>query len=213
MPRTGAVRGSSSADLARLLRDASRQSVKVTFTGSDGATATYAQDGKGDTVYSSGSAQIFTTPKGTTACSSRAGTTTCAEASPSGDAALPQAFVALSIGEQAYLRELAGHGVTSTKSIAGRTVRCVTFTPADLPDTGAGSAGAPFNGSATYCNDQLTGTLMEISGTDDAGTPSTSFVVTSFATPGADDFTLPAAASTSTAPASGTTPSTIRGGG
>jgi hypothetical protein len=176
--------------LSKLAAGAAKQKFKVTYTGLGGSEQVYAQDGRGKSVYGTPGAQIFTSPSGSVSCGpTAAGTVTCTPLPSSYSSASP--FVGYSTTSKSYLNALGGLGKTSTKTIAGRTAECVTFSADDLPGPAA-ALGAALKGSATHCFDKSTGVLLEVSGTDASGRPSTALTVTKFEEPTAADFTPPA---------------------
>ena len=94
---------------------------------------------------------------------------------------------------QTYIAGLDGKvGNQSTKTIAGRTAQCLTFSARDLTGNASGTVEvAEPKVSATYCIDQDTGATLEVSQTDATGKSTTSLVVTEFEAPTAADFVPP----------------------
>ncbi len=174
--------GSSSDDYAKLVADAEKQRFKITYsTGSGGDEQTYAQDGKGNSVYGSGDTQFFTSADGSVTCNTDSnGKATCTKV-PGGAGISP--FLGLFQTGKAAIDALGGrYGDVSSKTIAGRDAKCLTI-----------SVGV----SATYCVDKDTGVLLEISAKSASGKEETSLTVTKFEEPSDSDFTPPATPDTS----------------
>ena len=169
---------SSDGDFAKLVADASKERFKITYTtGSGNDEQTYAQDGKGNSVYGSSDSQYFTSADGSVSCNTDStGKATCTKVPGIGTAISP--FLSLFQAGKAAINALGGtYGDVSSKTIAGRDAKCVTI-----------SVGA----SASYCIDTKTGVLLEISAKDPSGKELTSFTVTKFEEPSDSDFTPPA---------------------
>ena len=175
-----------------------------------GDSTTYAQDGNGNSSYNSGETQVFSSSSGTVSCNTPSGgTATCTQLPGGGLGVNP--FLGFYNTGKTYLDALGNRGNKSTKTIAGRTAQCVSFTAKDL-------GGAALNGSAEYCVDKDSGVLLEIKTTDASGTESAVFTVTKYEEPSASDFTPPATPKTIPSvslPSGVTYPSgiTIPGGG
>lgn len=176
--------------LSKLVGDAAKQKFKVTYTGLGGTDMVYAQDGQGKSVYGPPEAQIFSSPSGSVSCGkTSAGPTTCTPLPSSYASASP--FLGYFSTGKTYLNALAGHGNKQTKTIAGRTADCVTFSASDFAGAAGVALGAALKGSATYCVDKSTGVLLEVSATDASGQSSTAFTVSKFEEPTAAEFTPP----------------------
>lgn len=178
--------GSTNSDLAKLYADAAKARFKITYTSGNGsAPQTYAQDGKGNSVYGSADSQYFTSASGSVSCNTDSnGKATCLQV-PGGATVNP--FLTLFQAGKSYIDALGGrYGDVSSKTIAGRDAKCVTISAKSI----AGVNG--IKGSATYCIDKGTGVLLEISGTDASGKDATSLTVTKFEEPTDSDFTPPA---------------------
>ena len=179
--------GSGNDQFSQLVANAEKQKFKITYSsGTNSDTATYEQDGNGNSVYGSGDTLYFTSASSSVSCSKDSnGKYTCTQ-TPGGTSINPFATY-LNLGKS-YLDALGGAGTKSTESIAGRTADCVTFKPSDLGGALAGN----LHGSAEYCLDKDTGVLLKIAGTDDSGKTTTAFEVTKYETPADSDFTPPA---------------------
>lgn len=190
---SGATGGSSSGNdnFAKLVSDANKQKFKITFTaGSGGNETTYEQDGNGNSVYSSGGSQTFTTSSGTVSCNTNSdGKAECIKTGVTG----VSPFLGFYNLGKTYIDALGNnYGHTSSKTIAGRSAKCVTFSASDFAGAAGAALAGQLKGSATYCVDKDTGVLLEISGTNEAGASSTTFVATKYEQPSDSDFTPPA---------------------
>jgi hypothetical protein len=169
---------SSDSDYAKLVADASKERFKITYTtGSGGDEQTYAQDGKGNSVYGSGDTQYFVSPDGSVSCSTDSdGKASCTKVSGTGTSISP--FLSLFQSGKAAIAALGGrYGDVSSKTIAGRDAKCLSISIA---------------ASATYCIDKDTGVLLELSAKSSSGKQEASFLVTKFEEPSDSDFTPPA---------------------
>jgi len=186
-PNTTASNGSGSTngDLAKLYADAAKARFKITYTSGTGSeTQTYAQDGKGNSVFGTADSKYFTSASGSVSCSTASGKATCLEV-PGGATVNP--FLTLFQAGKSYIDALGGkYGDVTSKTIAGRDAKCVTISAESIAKVSG------IKGSATYCIDKDTGVLLEISSTDASGTHDTSFNVTKFEEPTDSDFTPPA---------------------
>lgn len=166
---------SSDDDYAKLVADAAKARFKITYTsGNDGDEQTYAQDGKGTSVYGSGNTQYFTSAEGSVSCSTDSdGKAACTKV-PGSTGAIP--FLGLFQAGKAAIDSLGGiYGDTSSKTIADRDAKCITIPVA----------------SVSYCIDKETGVLLEISA-ETSGKKEVSFKVTKFEEPSDSDFEPPA---------------------
>jgi hypothetical protein len=162
---------SSDDDYAKLVAEAAKARFKITYTtGSDSNEQTYAQDGEGKSVYGDEDSLFFTSSSGSVSCDTPAdGEATCT-AIPGGSSVSP--FLGLFQAGRAAIDALGGiYGDTSSKTIAGRDAKCLTISVA----------------SASYCIDEETGVLLEISAKDKE-----TFKVTKFEEPSDSDFEPPA---------------------
>ena len=119
--------GSSDSDFAKLVADASKERFKITYTtGSGSADQTYAQDGKGNSVYGSADSQYFTSASGSVSCNTDSnGKATCLQV-PGGATVNP--FLTLFQAGKSYIDALGGrYGDVSSKTIAGRDAKCLTI--------------------------------------------------------------------------------------
>ena len=195
--------GSSSDAFSQLVANADKQKFKITYTsgsssdtstsGDSSDTFTYEQDGKGNSVYTSGTTQYFTTATGSVSCDTSATPVTCTEIPSVGGLASNPFLVFVNLGKT-YADVLGNAGGdTSNETIAGRDAECVTFSPKNLGGIAGAAAGALGDeASAKYCVDKSTGVLLEISGTDASGKSSSLIEVTKFEEPSDSDFTPPA---------------------
>jgi hypothetical protein len=188
--------GTSDTDFAKLYADAAKQKFKITFTiGGSEDEKTYAQDGNGNSVYTAGDSQTFTSSAGTVVCTASSGTPTCGKVA---EGATATAFLDLYKGGMQYVDALGDRlGDVSSKTIADRDARCVTISAQSIGGAVGDALGA-FKGSGTYCIDTETGVLLEVSRTDGEGDESTAFIVTKFEEPSASEFTPPATTQTTT---------------
>ncbi len=184
---------SSNRDFAKLYADAENQKFKITFTiGDSKDEKTYAQDGNGNSVYTAGDSQTFTSSAGTVVCTASSGTPTCGKVA---EGATATAFLDLYKGGMQYVDALGDRlGDVSSKTIADRDARCVTISAKSIGGAVGDALGA-IKGSGTYCIDKDTGVLLEVSRTDAEGDESTAFIVTKFEEPSASEFTPPATTS------------------
>jgi hypothetical protein len=167
----------SDSDYAKLVADASKERFKITYTSGSGSDEqTYAQDGKGNSVFGSSDSQYFTSADGSVACNTDSdGKATCTKTPGSGTVS---PFLTFFQTGQAAISALAGrYGDVSSKTIAGRDAKCLTISIA---------------ASATYCIDKATGVLLELSGKDGSGKQESAFTVTKFEEPSDSDFEPPA---------------------
>lgn len=181
----------SGNDFAQRYADATKARFKITYTTNDGDPQTYAQDGKGNSVYGDGNSQYFRSSSGSVLCTTDSdGKASCGPA-PGGASVSP--FLALFNAGQGYIQVLGNFADTESKSVAGRDAECVTFSKDTAKGVGAVGAAiaAAIEGSLTYCVDKETGVLLESSTTDESGTTTDSFKVTKFETPTDADFTPP----------------------
>jgi len=176
--------GSTNGDLAKLYADAAKARFKITYTSGTGSeTQTYAQDGKGNSVFGTADSKYFTSASGSVSCNTASGKATCLERG----GATVNPFLTLFQAGKSYLDALGGrYGDVASKTIAGRAAKCVTISAESIARISG------IKGSATYCIDKDTGVLLEISSTDASGTHDTSFNVTKFEEPTDSDFTPPA---------------------
>jgi hypothetical protein len=206
--------GSGSSDIAKLYADAAKQKFKITFSSGSGDSTTYAQDGNGKSVYTSGDTQTFVTATETVTCSTSSGKATCTQ-NPGGSTISP--FLGIYNAGKTYVSALAGYGDKSSKTIAGRDAQCVTISGksvASKAGPAAAAIAAAIKGSVGYCIDKSTGVLLEATATDASGTNTSIFQVTKYEEPSASDFTPPATPSSVSLPSGYTVPSyTIPGGG
>jgi len=220
---TGSNGGSSSNDaFSQLVADADKQKFKITYTSSGSSDSlTYEQDGKGDSVYTSGSTQFFTTPTSSISCDTSATPVSCTEIPSTGGVSASPFLTFVNLGKT--YTDLLGNagGSRSSKTIAGRDADCVTFSPKNLGGIAGAAAGALGDkASATYCVDKSTGVLLEISGVDASGKSASVIEVTKYEEPSDSDFTPPATPKTipsysipSVSLPPGVTMPTIPGGG
>ena len=190
---TGAGSNGGSSDFSKLLNDSNKQKFKITFTsGSGGDETTYAQDGNGNSSYTSGDSQTFTTADGTVTCQkSSSGTPECTKLAGAG--AITNPFFSFYTAGKTFINQLGDKfGNKSTKTIADRKSTCINFSAKDFSGVAGAAIAAAIKGSASYCVDEKTGVLTEISRTDESGKKSTEFQVTKFEDPSASDFTVPA---------------------
>jgi hypothetical protein len=186
---------SSAQGLANLVAHAAQQRYKITFTDQSGTSQSYAQDGTGNSAQIALDSETFVTKTATINCDKTSSNFVCTK-SPRSIVGGNPLFGVLSL-EQTQLSALGGNlGGRSNKTIAGRDAQCITFAPKDLVgDTGTATIPeALLNSKATYtyCVDKATGVTLEVSGTNDAGTHTTSLEVTKFEQPIASDFVPPA---------------------
>jgi len=187
---------SSNSDFAQRYEDAAKQKFKITFKTGDEEDKTYAQDGNGNSVYTAGDSQTFTSSSGTVVCTTTSGAPTCGKVAAG---QTPTAFLGLYNAGRTYLNALGGKlGDVSSKTVAGRDAQCATISAKSIGGALGGALISGFKGSGTYCIDKDTGVLLEISSTDAAGDESTAFIVTKFEEPSASEFTPPATAQTTT---------------
>ena len=185
--------GGGGGEFSKLLADSTKQKFKITFTsGSGGDETTYAQDGNGNSSFSSGGSQTFTTSDGTVTCQKNSsGNPECTKLSIAG--AVTNPFFAFYAAGKTYINALGDKfGNKSTKTIADRKSTCVTFSAKDFGGVAGAAIAAALKGSASYCVDNDTGVLMEISQTDENDKKTTEFEVTKFGEPSDSDFKVPA---------------------
>jgi hypothetical protein len=184
----------SSRELTTLVAAAAKEKFKVSYTDGNGDTLRYAQDGAGNVMQGTADAETFGSKTATISCAKNARTFRCTRASGALGAA-DNPFTSVVTLLQTYLSGLAGDvGRQSTRTIAGRSAQCLTFSARDLSGNIRGTVEvAEPKVSATYCIDETTGATLEVSQTDRSGTSTTSLVVTDFGVPTAADFVPPTA--------------------
>ena len=187
-------------DFAAKFAAARNERFKITYTSDGGDPQTYAQDGKGNSVYGDSNSQFFTSSSGSVTCNTDSeGKATCT-ALPVGASVSP--FLGLFNAGQTYVQALGRFADTESKTLAGRDAECVTFSKETVKDAGAAGRviASAIKGSLTYCVDKDTGVLLESSTKDQSGTTTNSFTVTKFEEPSDSDFTPPATPSSYTIP-------------
>ena len=198
--------GNASSDIAQLYADATKQKFKITFTTGGGESTTYAQDGTGRSMWSSGGSQTFISPTATVNCNTVSGNATC-YSSAAGGTTSP--FLGIYQAAKTYVTQLAAYGDKSSKAIAGRDAECVTISADSVANKAPGplaAIAAAIKGSVGYCIDKSTGVLLQASATDASGKETKAFDVTKFEQPSDSDLTPPST--------HGSAPSyTIPGGG
>ncbi len=187
----GGVVSPSNRDLSQLVASANKQKVKIAFTLGGGPEQVYEQDGKGNSVLSSGDSETFSTNTNTISCDKISGKFECS-ASPGSDES-DNPFLGVVTLERSQLSALGGRfGTTSTKRIAGRNAQCVTFSTNDLIGGAGSGPGTAAAATYAYCVDEDTGVTLKVSTTDSSGKQASVLLVTAFGTPNASDFTPPA---------------------
>jgi hypothetical protein len=192
--------GSSGTDISKLYGDAATQKFKITFTDESGDETTYAQDGNGKSVYTSGDTQYFTTSDQTVRCTKDSNGKAECSSYPGGVASL--GFLGIYNTGKSFVQALGKYGDTSSKTIAGRDAKCVVFSKDTVSKAGVAAAAVAslIKGSLTYCLDKDTGVLLEASTKDADGKTTNSFTVTKFEEPSDSDFTPPATPSSISIP-------------
>ena len=184
---------SSDTDLSSLVANANKQKFKITFTLGKSAPQVYEQDGNGNTVLAGSDSETYGTKTHTITCDKTSGSYQCDKSPGAGGSDNP--FLGVVTLEETQLTALGGRfGTTSTKTIAGRRARCVTFAASDLIQTGDETTTAgpvTVKGSYSYCIDASTGATLQVSTTDSSGRQTSVLLVTKFESPGPSDFTPP----------------------
>jgi outer membrane lipoprotein-sorting protein len=186
----------SSSNFSKLYEDALKQKFKITFVDDSGDETTYAQDGNGKSMYSSGDTQTFISADETVRCNTNSdGKAECTKVLV-GTSVNP--FLGIYNAGKAFVTALARFGDKSSETIAGRDADCVTFSKKTVEDAGpiGAAIGSAIKGSITYCVDKETGVLLEYSTKDADGKTTDSFKVTKFEEPSDSDFEPPATPST-----------------
>ncbi len=188
---SGGSGSSSNDEFSKLYAEAAKAKFKVTFTNNDGESSTYAQDGTGNSVYSTSDSALYTTSKGSVTCNDLNTTPKCISTSVGGAV---NGFLTIFNAARTYIDVLGKYGDTSSKTIAGRDAKCVEFSKDTVSKAGVAAAAVAqlIKGSLTYCLDKDTGVLLSFSTTDANGKTTDSFTVTKFSEPTAADFTPPA---------------------
>src|SRR5689334_7266800 len=159
-PTTGGASAGllSSGELTTLVTAAAKQKFKVEYRDGRGDMLRYAQDGKGIVMQGTADSETFATSSATVSCQQSAGAFRCTEV-PGAPGAADSPFTSVVTLLQAYLAGLDGDvGQQSTKTIAGRTAQCITFSARDLSGDASGTEPVTDSKvSATYCIDKDTG--------------------------------------------------------
>ena len=159
----------SSNEFSKLYEDSLKQKFKITFVDDSGDETTYAQDGNGKSMYSSGDSQYFISADETVTCNKSSGGE--AECTKVGVGTSVNPFLGIYNAGKTFVTALARFGDNSSKTIAGRDADCVTFSKKTVEEAGplGAALGSAIKGSLTYCVDKETGVLLEYSTKDADG--------------------------------------------
>ncbi len=182
-----------SDDFSKLVANASKAKIKITYADSDGKPLTIAQDGNGRSLYSSGDSLFINDGKNTYSCSGTAADQKCTQlpAAAGGAGNLGAAFLTVFQGLTHLDKSVYG-GHVSSETIAGRDARCITFKASDFAGLAAlgNDKGYDPNAQATICVDKDTGFMLRFASKSSTENKQL-FEATQVGEPSDSDFTPP----------------------